>query len=275
MNISAVVLALGVLAVLGILFGGMLTVAGKKFEVEEDERVGKVRACLPGANCGACGYVGCDQFAEAVVLGDAPPNGCSAGGQETARCIGEVLGVDVKATAPMVARVLCQGTKGIAKDSYIYDGLRSCRVAASLSGGPKDCRFACVGLGDCAFNCKFGAITMRDGIAVIDDRVCVGCGTCVASCPRSVISLMPVDVKVIVRCRNADVAREARAVCMKACIGCGRCTKECQFDAIHVEGGFARIDASKCTRCGDCVKVCPCKCITMQGEPDTKQTASA
>ena len=48
---------------------------------------------------------------------------------------------------------------------------------------------------------------------------------------------------------------------MKACIACGRCTKECPSDAIHVEGGVAKIDPEKCTRCGACAKVCPCKCI--------------
>lgn len=44
------------LAVLGILIGILLGVAGKVFAVETDERVEKVRECLPGNNCGGCGY---------------------------------------------------------------------------------------------------------------------------------------------------------------------------------------------------------------------------
>ena len=275
MNIFAVLLALGVLTTLGIAFGGMLTVAAKKFEIEEDERTARVRECLPGANCGACGFVGCDSFAQAVVDGAAQPNGCVPGGQTAASAIGEVLGVEVIAAAPVVARVLCQGTKGVARDSYIYDGLKSCRVAASLSGGPKDCRFACVGLGDCAFACKFNAITLNDGIAVVDDRLCVGCGACVDVCPRAVIELKPVEATVLVRCRNSDVAREARAVCMKACMGCKRCVKECKYDAIAVVDGFARIDYEKCTRCGDCVRVCPSKGITLLGENPDDEVATA
>lgn len=82
--------------------------------------------------------------------------------------------------------------------------------------------------------------------------------------PRSVIELLPVSQSVIVRCRNSDVARAARAVCMKACIGCGRCKKECQYDAIVVENGYARILPDKCVRCGSCAAVCPCNCITIE-----------
>ena len=112
--------------------------------------------------------------------------------------------------------------------------------------------------------CAFGAITMKDGIANINPDKCTACGQCVKTCPRSAIKLLPLSAKVIVRCRNSDVARVARTVCMDACIGCGRCKKECQYEAITVENGFARIDPEKCTRCGACAAVCPCKCITIE-----------
>ncbi len=265
-----IVYSFGVMAALGLIFGALLSFAGKVFFVEVDERVANVRAALPGANCGACGFVGCDSFAEAVVAGKAPVNGCVPGGATSANALGAIMGKRVEAKAQMAARVLCQGTTGIAKDRFIYDGLKSCRAAVNMAGGPKTCRFACVGLGDCEANCRFGAITMQDGIAHIDAEKCVGCGTCAATCPRKVIQLLPPKADVIVRCRNSDVAREARAVCMKACIGCGRCVKECECDAIHVEDGFARIDAEKCTRCGKCALVCPCKCITVDGHALTQ-----
>lgn len=259
----AIVLAFLVLGALGVAFGALLSFADKKFYVEVDPRIAAVRACLGGANCGACGFAGCDAFAEAVVEGKAPANGCPPGGEAAAKGIGEVMGVNVEAQAPVVARVMCQGTHGVVKDRYVYDGLRSCRVAASLAGGPKTCRFSCVGLGDCVLKCAFEAIRIEDTIAVIDPLKCKGCGECVDVCPRGVIQLKPLDAQVLVRCRNSDVAREARAVCMKACIGCGRCTKECKYDAIHVENGYARIDEEKCIRCGECAAVCPCKCITI------------
>ena len=75
------ILALGGL---GVLFGLLLGVADKKFSVEADERVSAVRAADAGANCGACGYPGCDGYAEAVVRGEAPANACTPGGAKTA-----------------------------------------------------------------------------------------------------------------------------------------------------------------------------------------------
>ena len=251
------------LGALGLIFGGVLTFASKKFHVEVDERVAKVRECLGGANCGACGYPGCDGFAAAVVEGKAPVTGCAPAGEKGAKAIAAIMGVEAGSSEKMVARVICQGENGIAKERYAYDGYQSCATAAGLAGGPKECRFACLGLGDCMDKCAFGAISMRDGIAHIDPDKCAACGVCVKTCPRGVIKLLPLSSNVIVRCRNSDVARIARSVCMDACIGCGRCKKECQYEAITVEGGFARINPDKCTRCGACAAVCPCKCITI------------
>ncbi len=252
-----------VLGGLGLAFGLILSYASRKFHVDTDPRVQQVRQCLGGANCGACGYAGCDAFAEAVVKGEAKVNGCAPAGAEGTRRIAAIMGQEAAESERIVARVLCQGIRGIAKDTYSYDGYKSCIIAAGIAGGPKDCRFACIGLGDCIDHCAFGAIRIVDGIARIDENRCTACGACVSNCPRNVIRLMPVSQEVIVRCRNSDTARLARDVCAKACIGCGRCKRECQYDAITVENGFARIDPEKCTRCGACAAVCPCHCITV------------
>ena len=95
MNITAIILALAVMAVLGVLFGVVLTIADKKFAVEVDPRVSAVRECLGGANCGACGYAGCDAFAQAVVDGEAPVTGCTPGGAKAAEAIGLSLSASV------------------------------------------------------------------------------------------------------------------------------------------------------------------------------------
>ena len=260
-NYLPLIYAFVILGGLGLVFGLVLTFADKKFHVDVDERVQQVREQLGGANCGACGFAGCDAFAEAVVNGTAKPNGCSPAGAAAAEEIGRIMGVSVEVGEKMVARVICQGNNGVAKERYEYDGYESCAVATGIAGGPKLCRFSCIGLGDCVKACAFDAITVEHGLAIIDDSKCVACGNCVDKCPRSAISLVPADYKVIVMCRNSDSGREARAACMKACIACGRCVKECQYDAIVVENGFARIDGEKCTRCGACAKVCPCGCI--------------
>lgn len=253
-----------VLGVIGALFGLVLSYASKKFHVEVDARVEEIRRHLGGANCGSCGYAGCDAFAAAVAAGEAKPNGCPPAGEKGTAEICRIMGVKMEADERMVARVLCQGIAGVAKERYTYDGYKSCAVAAGIAGGPKECRFACIGLGDCMDHCAFGAISMKDGIAHIDEDKCLACGTCVTYCPRNAIRMMPVSQNVVVRCRNSDLARVARAVCMDACIGCGRCVKECQYGAITVENGFARISPDLCTRCGACAQVCPCHCITVQ-----------
>ena len=263
MNWTAILYAVAVLAGLGVLFGIVLQFADKKFAVKKDERVEKVRECLAGANCGACGFPGCDGFAEAVVKGEAPVNGCAAGGAKCAKAVAAVMGVEADSTAPMVAQVICQGECGVAKERYNYDGYASCRMAANMVGGPKLCRFSCVGLGDCMDVCKFGAIHIENGIAHVDPEKCTACGMCEKACPRHSIQLKPKDASVLVRCQNSDVARAAREQCMKACIGCKKCEKTCQYDAIHVVNGFAVIDEDKCTRCGECAKGCPCGCITI------------
>ena len=255
-----------VLGGLGLIFGLILSYADKKFHVDVDERVEKVRACLGGANCGACGFAGCDAFAQAVVDGTAKPNGCAPAGAGGAQKIAAIMGVDAGASEKKVARVLCQGIKGIAKERYVYDGYKSCMTAAGIAGGPKDCRFACIGLGDCMDHCAFDAITMKDGIAHIDENLCTGCGQCASVCPRSAIRLLPASQQVRVLCRNSDTARVAREVCANACIGCGRCKRECQYDAIIVENGYARINPDKCQGCGACAKVCPCHCILAPAE---------
>jgi electron transport complex protein RnfB len=240
---------------LGVLFGIVLGFVGKKFAVKVDERVQAVRAAVAGANCGACGYAGCDAFAEAVVKGEADPNACTPGGSKTAKAIAAIMGVDAKDSEPMVARVRCQGTCENVSPRYEYSGIQSCRAASSMSGGPSACEFGCVGLGDCVARCAFDAIDIVDGVAVIDEDKCTGCGVCVDTCPRSIISLLPRDQTVVVMCRNKAIGRIARLQCKTACVGCKRCEKQCPSDSIHVIDGVAIIDESTCTRCGACIQV--------------------
>lgn len=252
-----------VLGALGILFGLVLSFADKKFHVPVDEKVGKIREAVAGANCGACGFPGCDGFAEAVAKGTAPIDGCTPGGSKTLNAIAQIMGVAAKESAPLVARVKCQGATGTAKERYQYEGYASCALANQYAGGPKLCQYACMGLGDCYRACKFDAIRIVDALATIDENKCTACGMCVAACPRDVIELLPKQSTVIVRCQSQAPAKEARESCGTACIACRRCEKACHSDAIHVTNGFARIDPEKCTRCQACVEVCPDKCITV------------
>ena len=51
---------------LGFVFAVILTIAAKVFFVPVDETVVKLREALPGANCGGCGFAGCDDYAAAL-----------------------------------------------------------------------------------------------------------------------------------------------------------------------------------------------------------------
>ncbi len=262
MNWTAIAFALLVMGALGVIFGVVLSIADKKFAVEVDGRAAAIREALAGANCGACGYAGCDAFAAAVVRGEAPMRGCMPCGAKGAEAIARIMGVSV---GPMedkkVARVFCQGFCDAAKERYAYEGLESCALAATSSGGPKQCASACLGLGDCRRACPFGAIAMENGVAKIYADRCVACGKCIEACPRGVIHFTPAEDVIFVACQNQDGPKEARSACTNACISCGRCVKACNDDAIHVEGNCAIIDQAKCTRCGACVEVCPNHCI--------------
>ena len=81
-----------VMSVLALIFGLILAYLSHKFKVKGNTKVAEVRALLPGANCGACGLAGCDAFAEAVVAGKVPVDGCIPGQKAVAEKIAKILG---------------------------------------------------------------------------------------------------------------------------------------------------------------------------------------
>ena len=170
MNILIPVL---VLSIMGILFGALLGVAAKVFRVEKDERIEQIAELLPGANCGGCGYAGCLAFAEGVTRGEAKPNGCPGTKDENIKKIAEIMGVSAKSGPKMVARVLCKGTCENVSKNCSYNGIADCVAAARYGGGDKACKYSCCGLGSCVSVCRFDAIQIVDGVAVIDEEKCM------------------------------------------------------------------------------------------------------
>ena len=255
---KTILLSIAVLGVLGALFGAILAFASKIFHVEVDPKQAAVRECLAGANCGGCGYPGCDGYAAAVAKGEAPTNRCVAGGAETAAKIAEVMGVSASDVEKMVAFVPCSGTDGHAELRFNYTGPQDCR-AAMLFGGKsnKTCTFACIGLGNCVKACPFDAIHIVGGVAKVDRDKCVGCGTCVDTCPKSIIKLLPASQRVMPACGNHDKGAKVMKMCDNGCIGCMKCQRECPSDAITVLENLAVVDASKCVACGHCAEICP------------------
>lgn len=255
-------LSIAVLGGMAVIFGVGLGYAGVKFEVKEDERIAEVRNFLPGANCGACGFIGCDDLAAAIVNGSASPNSCPAANAAAAVSISEIMGVEATTEAQKIAIVKCGANQSNSTYNYRYEGLNSCMAAAQLSnGGSKACRYGCIGGGSCVTACKFDAVSIVDGLAVINEEKCTACGMCVKACPKNLIELIPQKSSVRVLCNSCDNGKTVRANCSVGCIGCKMCEKVCKYDAVSVKDFLAKIDYSKCTLCGECVKKCPTKSI--------------
>lgn len=247
---------------MGLLFAIGLAFAYKKFEVKSDPKIEAIREVLPGANCGACGYPGCDGFAAAVASGEAPTTGCPVGGSSVVEDICRILGVEADEADETVAKVLCQGDIDNAKNKYVYMGIEDCAAASMLASGPKSCSYGCLGLGSCVKVCQFGAIHIDDkGIAVVDEEKCTACGLCVDACPKDLIQMVPKKSLVQVTCISKDKGKDVRGYCNIGCIACQICVRACKFDAIKMESNVAKIDYDKCTNCMVCAEKCPTNAI--------------
>ena len=216
-----------------------------------------VLEALPGANCGACGFTGCDGYAKALLTPGTKTNLCVPGGAEAARKLAEVLGVEAEAVEPKVAIVRCGGDCEHTSPKEDYRGIASCQAAKLFFGGKGTCTYGCLGFGDCAKVCPHDAISWNNGIAAIDPSVCVGCGLCAKTCPQQVIAIIPQSAKTAVLCSNHDKGAVTRKACSAGCIGCMKCVKTCEHDAVHVEGNLASVDYEKCVGCGACAQACP------------------
>ena len=258
--------------VIAFIASGLLTLAAKFMAVPVDERAVAIRGELPGANCGACGFAGCDDYAAALA---ADPEGvksnlCVPGADGVAAAIAAILGQEALDVVEQVANVRCSGLCDATKTEMDYQGLKTCAAVKSFFGGPGVCKFGCIGFGDCERACPYGAIEVCNGLAKVNREVCVGCGMCASVCPQKIIDIIPDVKRVFVACSSADPGRVTKDLCTAGCIGCKLCEKECKFDAIHVVNNHAVIDYDKCKNCGLCAKKCPKKVIHVYPKPNVK-----
>ncbi len=255
-----VLYAVLVIGGVGLLLGLILSLASKFMDVPNDETEQAIRECLPGANCGACGYSGCDGYAAAVANGEAKPNLCIPGGSTTAEQLSVVLGTEI-VTEIKTAYVKCNHGLDKVVTEFAYSGAVSCAAANLMYKGPLSCKYGCLGLGDCVRVCEYGAITIVNGCAKVDMEKCAGCAKCVAACPKDIIKFIPNSQSFVVACSSHEKGAVARKACTAACIGCKKCETVCETGAIKVENNLAVISRAKCTGCGKCVASCPVKCI--------------
>jgi len=252
---------------IGLLFGLGLGIANKLFAHQPNELVLAIRGVLPSANCGGCGFPGCEGFAEAVAAGEAKTNGCPVGGAKAAEQVAAIMGVEPEIERRVAAYVKCGGGESKSNFRYEYQGYNDCRAMALLAGGgSKSCPYGCLGMGSCVRACMFDALHYVDGIVQIDNEKCTACGMCVATCPRSLIEMVPYDHLVRVACNFPANGKVTRLHCTTGCISCKKCEKVCPENAIHVHDNLAHIDYDKCTQCGACAEACPTKVIHIIGK---------
>ncbi len=263
---TEILLPILIIGGIGLIAGAGLAIASALMAVPTDETYEKIRECLPGANCGACGFSGCDGYAAALSAGETDKSGlCAPGGSDTVHKIAAILGIEADTSNRKIAVIHCIGRRDHnAETKMNYHGTKSCRTAKQLYGGDNACPDGCIGLGDCKKFCPFDAITMQDGFPTVHKELCKGCGMCVESCPKKLITLEPMGNTYTVRCGNHLKGAACVKLCKASCIGCGLCVKACEFGAVKIENFCAIIDPELCTACGKCKDACKRGAITLQ-----------
>lgn len=259
-----ILIAVLTLSSLGIIFAFILGYASRVFDIKIDPIVEEVRSVLPGANCGACGFPGCDGFANALVFNNASVNACPVGGQTLSKELSRILGKEAGKFERNVAVVLCQGSCSVAKNKYIYEGVSDCRVAALFQKGEKSCTYGCLGCGTCKEVCNYNAIEMRDGVAHIIKENCVACRKCIDICPKGIIEMVPYEQKVFVKCKSIDSGKITKSSCSRGCIGCKICTRQYP-EGFVIENNLAKYINPEIVNeeaLENAIKKCPVKAIT-------------
>ena len=260
-----ILIAVIVLGTIGLIAAVVLFLASKKFAVYEDPRIAQVSEVLPGANCGGCGFSGCEGFAKGLCSGKACLNDCKVTSNEEKAKIAEIANLEFSAESPTVAVVRCNGGEA-AKNKFDYIGNQDCVSEMLFHGGQKLCTTACLGLGSCTKVCPQGAIKIVDKKAVVDPSICTSCGNCIKTCPRVCIERIPATAPVYVACHSHCKGKDVMGQCANGCIACGLCARNCPQKAIEMVDNLPVIDYSKCTGCKTCVAKCPKHVIKVHGE---------
>ena len=246
------------LLALGFICAVVLSAASRVFYVEEDPRVEAICEALPGANCGGCGYAGCEAYAIAVIT-DAlvAADLCCAGGAEVSISVSELSGKAAGSSDPQISFRRCVKDEGKVQKKYGYEGVISCASAKLLQDGPDDCKYSCIGYGDCVRACPFDAMYIENNLVVIDPDKCTACGVCIKTCPNDVLEMTPRRARVQVICSTKDKLKAVMNVCEAGCINCLKCVKACPAKVISQVDGKIQIDQDNCLAYGpDCAEVC-------------------
>ena len=253
-----------VVAILAAILAVALGFADKKFKIEKDPKLELIEAEMPGANCGGCGFAGCQAYAEAVSKGEAKIGLCSPGGPDLAKKMAEIMGIKLtESLEKKVAYVFCKacGDKSVVTSEY--SGISDCRAASLIHNGGKGCKSGCLGFLSCAAVCPVEAISKdKDGNVVVDKNKCIACGKCIDTCPNKVIHFIPFSAPYAVSCNNKQRGAEVNKVCSVGCIGCTICVKKFPNSGCHMDEFLSVIDYSTpMSEIADAAEACPKKII--------------
>ncbi len=254
-NLLPIIIPVVFVSAIGIISGLILALASKFMAAPSNQKVEAIRECLPGANCGGCGYSGCDDYAVALAEGKVGADKCAPGGEATISALSKMLGIEID-SAPKVAFIACGGNAEGIKDRFQYSGLGTCKGANLVYGGAHVCQNGCLQFGDCIAACPFDAISLTNGKVSVCEELCKGCGVCVDVCPKSLISLVPKDKAIKIACSNIAPRVSRAKACASACVGCGLCEKACEAGALTMVNDLAVIDYTLCTNCKKCKDAC-------------------
>ena len=238
---------------------------------EEDEDV--VRATC-GYGCIACGECerACPEGAVSIIDNHAVIDydkcvGCVAC---TVKCKKKIIVDtlhDLTVLKEKVAFVRCSDSR--ASKKYAELGVESCEEAAKLDAKALGiCTTGCCGLGSCVEVCRYGAISIKDGVAWVDAEKCVGCRDCTYACPKKLITIVPYKGMKLVPCASTEDYEDKTLVCDSGCIGCEDCRNNCPNQAIYMDSKHAVIDPELCDDCRMCQYVCPRDVIKGQEVPE-------
>lgn len=221
----------------------------------------KAFEALPGLFCGSCGIEqGCRGYARSLASGDPDYGRCRVGGSTLRSRLAELAVEHERRPEPMVAVIACLGTPRISRDRFRYLGTSSCRAAVLAHGGPKECLYGCLALGDCVAACPHQAMRFGpDGFPTVDFSRCRGCGRCVAACPKGIIRLAPKSQQIFLACICQAKSEGLPGRCQSGCTSCSACVQSCPYGAISWDGSLPKIDYSRCRSCSICVFKCPTK----------------
>jgi RnfABCDGE-type electron transport complex B subunit len=233
---------------LGSGFAVVLLIASVKLKVEVDPKIEQIQQALPNLNCGACGFAGCAQYAKAVSENPELLGRCAPGGPETTAKIAGILNLQISDSGPAERPIIrCRANKNDKTIYGQYQGIPTCTAADALAN-VQACKFGCLGFGDCTLACRFDALHIIDGLAIVDYEKCTGCGACSRTCPRNLIEMVPFSQEnmMTVACSSKEAGKSTRGMCKVGCIGCGICAKK--SEQFTVEDNLARLAYEKYER---------------------------